>query len=205
MLIAFASIPPIATAQTSAGIDGLWDATVQIQNPKDNSVLTVPFRFEISGDAANIEGSFFNGDERVTSTGGRFADGTLRLNFDHYASRLEAQLNNGVLTGKYGNPARSLYEFSAKPHVITASTSGKVPNIDGQWEIEVESPKGEHAWRLIVKQSGAEVSAAILRVDGDTGTLTGTYRDGKFLLSHFSGARPDVLELVPQEDGIVGW
>ena len=32
--------------------------------------------------------------------------------------------------------------------------------------------------------------AAILRVDGDTGALTGSYKDGKFLLGHFSGARP---------------
>ncbi len=199
-LAAFPLVTPFATAQ-SPSLDGLWDATVKIQNPKDNSVLTVPFRFEISGDPANIRGSFFNGDERVTSTGGRFADGVLRLNFDHYASRLEAQLNNGVLTGKYGNPARTLYDFSAKPHVTTAATTGKFPNIDGQWEIEVESPKGEHAWRLIVHQSGTNVSAAILRVDGDTGTLTGTYSDGKFLLSHFSGARPGLLEIVPEQDG----
>jgi hypothetical protein len=35
------------------------------------------------------------------------------------------------------------------------------------------------AWRFLVRQKGADVSAAILRVDGDTGTLTGTWRDGK--------------------------
>ena len=172
LLVALFSLASLATAQTPS-LDGLWDATVKIQNPKDGSVLVVPFRFELSGDPANIKGSFFNGDERVTSTGGRFSDGVLLLNFDHYASRLEAKLDNGVLAGKYGNPARALYDFSAQPHVTAAAGSGKAPNIDGQWEIEVESPKGEHAWRLIVKQSGADVSAAILRVDGDTGTLTG--------------------------------
>jgi thiol-disulfide isomerase/thioredoxin len=64
-----------------------------------------------------------------------------------------------------------------------------------------KSSKGEAAWQLIVRQSGAEASAAILRVDGDTGTLTGTYRDGKFVLSHFSGARPLRLELTPVSDG----
>ncbi len=52
-----------------------------------------------------------------------------------------------------------------------------------------------------MRQSGAEASAAILRVDGDTGALTGSYRDGKFVLSHFSGARPALLELTPAEDG----
>jgi len=65
----------------------------------------------------------------------------------------------------------------------------------------VKSSKGELAWHFIVRQSGAEVSAAILRVDGDTGTLTGSYRDGKFVLSHFSGARPSLVEVTPQPDG----
>jgi thiol-disulfide isomerase/thioredoxin len=69
------------------------------------------------------------------------------------------------------------------------------------WEVGVQSPKGESAWRLIVRQSGTDVSAAILRVDGDTGTLTGSYRDGTFLLSHFSGVRPALLQVTPEKDG----
>ena len=52
-----------------------------------------------------------------------------------------------------------------------------------------------------MRQKGAEVSAAILRVDGDTGALTGEWRDGKFVLSHFSGARPNLLEVTPAADG----
>jgi thiol-disulfide isomerase/thioredoxin len=38
-------------------------------------------------------------------------------------------------------------------------------------------------------------------VDGDTGTLTGSYQDGKFVLSHFSGGRPALLVVTPQDDG----
>jgi hypothetical protein len=38
-------------------------------------------------------------------------------------------------------------------------------------------------------------------VDGDTGTLTGSYQDGKFVLSHFSGGRPALLVITPQSDG----
>jgi thiol-disulfide isomerase/thioredoxin len=45
------------------------------------------------------------------------------------------------------------------------------------------------------------VEATILRVDGDTGTLTGGFRDGKFVLGHFSGARPLRLEVTPLGDG----
>ena len=54
---------------------------------------------------------------------------------------------------------------------------------------------------MILRQSGTEISGAILRVDGDTGTLTGSFKDGKFVLSHFSGSRPALLILKPASDG----
>ena len=83
-----------------------------------------------------------------------------------------------------------------------ASGDANIPSIAGLWNVQVgKSSKGEAAWQFIVRQSGAEVSAAILRIDGDTGTMTGTFRDGKFVLSHFSGARPLRLELTPDADG----
>jgi len=77
----------------------------------------------------------------------------------------------------------------------------KIPSIAGLWNVQVKSSKGESAWQLIVRQAGAEASAAILRIDGDTGAVTGTYRDGKFVLGHFSGGRPLRLELTPAADG----
>lgn len=40
-----------------------------------------------------------------------------------------------------------------------------------------------------------------LRIDCDTGTLTGVYRNGVFRLSHFSGARPLLVEATPLPDG----
>ena len=67
--------------------------------------------------------------------------------------------------------------------------------------IPYKSEKGESAWQFIVRQSGPEVTAAVLRIDGDTGALQGSYRDGKFVLSHFSGARPAVFEVKPLADG----
>ena len=38
-------------------------------------------------------------------------------------------------------------------------------------------------------------------MDGDTGNLTGAYRDGTFVMSHFSGARPLLLEVTLEDDG----
>ena len=63
------------------------------------------------------------------------------------------------------------------------------------------SPKGEKAWRFVVQQKGGAVSAAILRVDGDTGAITGVYKNGKFVLSHFSGFRPNVMEVTLLKNG----
>ncbi len=65
----------------------------------------------------------------------------------------------------------------------------------------MKSPKGESAWHFIVRQNGGEVRATILRIDGDTGTLSSTFQNGKFILSHSPGARPNLIEVTPQSDG----
>ena len=188
------ALPSAARAQ-AASPAGLWDAAVVVGG------LEIPFRFEVAGSGSALSGWFFNGDEKVASTGGTFENGVLTLNFDHYATAVEATLVNGRLTGFY-NRATGYYPFYAKRFAPPSAFPNEVPAIDGLWQIGgVRSNKGEAAWRFIVRQSGAEVTAAILRVDGDTGALAGTYRDGKFVVSHFSGARPLVLELTPQKDG----
>jgi len=173
----------------------LWDAGIVV-----NGVM-IPFRLQLTVAGDSASGAFFNGDEPVRSTTGRYRSDALALEFAQYASSLQAKWSDGSLTGAYGRSGHPAYAFQARPHVTATPTStSKVPSIAGQWEIAVNS-KGEAAWRFFVRQSGAEVTASILRVDGDTGALSGTYRDGKFLLSHFSGARPLLLEVTPSADG----
>ena len=194
LLAAFVAVPILARAQTEAPT-GLWDAAVVVNG------LEIPFRFEIAGTGSQISGWFFNGDEKVLSTGGKYENGSLVLNFDHYATSVEATLVNGRLAGTYTRAA-GYYPFYARRFAPSPAYPNEVPAIDGLWQIGgVKSNKGEAAWRFIVRQAGAEVTAAILRVDGDTGALAGTYRNGKFIVSHFSGARPLVLELTPTKDG----
>ena len=177
-------------------ISGLWDASVQVNE------LRIPFRFEISGALGSARGSFFNGDEKVSSTSGHFDGKNLNLRFDHYATVLEAQLESGKLHGRYSRGSKGSYEFEAVPFHPSPVTDADVPSIAGLWEVGgVHSAKGESVWRLIVRQSGLEVTAAVLRIDGDTGSLSGTWHDGTFLLSHFSGARPSLFELKPRPDG----
>jgi thiol-disulfide isomerase/thioredoxin len=194
LFVVVALFTAVAAAAQPSTPAGLWDAAVVVNG------LEIPFRFEISQSGSNVSGWFFNGDEKVLSTGGKFENGSLVLNFDHYATAVEATLVNGRLAGTY-NRATGFYPFYAKRFAPSPAFPNEVPAIDGLWQIGVRSNKGESAWRFIVRQSGAEVTAAILRVDGDTGALAGTYRNGKFVISHFSGARPLVLELTPQKDG----
>ena len=184
----------LATVSLAQSVEGLWDATVKVN---DN---VIPFRIEFTGTGSAVSGNFFNGDERVPSSGGELKNGVLRLNFDSYANRLEATVANGSIDGRYGREGR-WYEFHAKPAAKAPANAKGVPDIAGLWEIATNSPKGESAWWFNVQQKGAEVSAAILRVDGDTGALTGTWREGKFVLSHFSAARPNLLEVTPAADG----
>jgi len=197
-LLALVLSPSRAGAQSPASLTGLWDATVTVPGG-----IEIPFRFELSGSGSSIKGSFFNGDDKVTSTTGQLENGSLVLSFDEYGTKLEAAVKDGRLEGQYSRGTRGApYPFQARRFVPAPVGKNNIPSIAGLWNVQVgKSSKGEAAWQLIVRQSGAEASAAILRVDGDTGTLTGTYRDGKFVLSHFSGARPLRLELTPGADG----
>jgi thiol-disulfide isomerase/thioredoxin len=196
VLLALLTLPSRAAAQSLAG---LWDATVTV----NNGALEIPFRFELAGSGSNIKGSFFNGDDKVTSTTGQLQNGSLVLTFDEYGTKLEATVKDGRLEGQYSRGTRGTpYPFQARRFTPVPAGDASIPSIAGLWNVQVgKSSKGEAAWQLIVRQSGAEASAAILRIDGDTGTLTGAYRDGKFVLSHFSGARPLRLELTPSADG----
>jgi thiol-disulfide isomerase/thioredoxin len=187
------SIVPAAVAQS---LDGLWDATITFNGE------SIPFRLQIAGEGSNLRGWLFNGDDKVISSGASYHDGSLVLNFDSYAAKLEAKLNDGELVGQYGPMLKKTYPVTARRHKAEASSNASAPSINGLWEVEVKSSKGEKAWRLIVQQkSASKVSAAILRVDGDTGALTGGYKDGKFVLSHFSGGRPSLMILTPAGDG----
>jgi len=105
---------------------------------------------------------------------------------------------------EFGENASAGSPFEAVRHVDTAEPEpANVPSIGGSWIIPLSTPsaKGENAFRFIVEQKGSYVEASILRVDGDTGAYSGTYKDGKWVLSHYDGGRPGVIEVVLRDDG----
>jgi peroxiredoxin len=177
---------------------GLWDAVVTVRE------VEVPFKFEISQQGSAYAGSFFDGDVRVPSTSGSFANNALTLAFDQYGSRIEATLKDDRLEGRYDRGTRgAAYPFRAVRAQPPQSVTGPVPSLAGEWRIVIanKSSNGESSWRFLITQNGPDVVAAIMRVDGDSGTLTGRFANGRLVLSHFSGARPTRIEITPQPDG----
>jgi thiol-disulfide isomerase/thioredoxin len=191
-----------ALAADVSAITGRWDAALVDNGPP------VPFRLDISASAGKLAGTFYDGFHPYDATTSvTFNDGKLVLKAEHYLTTITAHLQNGELVGdtRLTGPGYTIqYGFHAVRHVDAPTAAATAaPNIAGSWEIPLDSPssKGEKAFRLIVDQHGAQVAASILRVDGDTGAYSGSFKEGKWVLSHFDGHRPGVIEISTGKDG----
>jgi len=189
------------STHSATSVDGRWDAALT------RNGVSVPFRLDIEGDGPTLRGVLYDGFHPYEhTTSATFQDGKLTLRIDHYLTTINANLQGDKLVGGIGYQARSAnvdYEFSATRHVDAAVTESKAPSIAGSWIIPLDRPsaKGEKAFHFIVEQRGTEVAASILRVDGDTGSYSGSFHDGKWVLSHYDGSRPGVIEVTPNSDG----
>ena len=196
--LAFAALLFGAGAVRAETVAGRWDATAEV------SGAAIPFELQIDGGGNAVRGHFFDGERPTNpSTQGAFKDGRLHLVFASYAAVLDATVADGKLEGTYTARGHATPIHAVKSHG-GASGGGPAPRIAGEWIIPYHSPKGETAWRLIVHQKASAVEAAILRIDGDTGTLSGRFDRGVFRLSHYAGERPMLLEVTPRVDGSLG-
>jgi len=199
-LVLAATHTPAARAASS--IDGLWDAMV-VANGVD-----IPFRFEIATQGSTARGFFFEGDRKIESTAGTFSDGVLKLEYDYLNTTLELKVADDQLTGTYrtNRPNARPQDVRMRRFAPVEVGPQDPPLLAGTWEMrrvaeEVSAPRDTRTWHVFLRQSGAEFSGSILRVDGDTGTLVGHWRDGKLVLSHFAGERPNLFEATPNPDG----
>ena len=188
--------------RAASGVDGLWDAIVVANG------VEIPFRFEITTSGAEAQGFFFEGDRKVGSTSGHLAGGVLTLDYDFLNTTLTLAVEGDQLKGTYLNK-----RANAKPQDVRARRFAPVPagaddppKLAGNWEMrrkaeEATASRDTRTWHLIMRQSGADVSGAILRIDGDTGTLEGHWQNNKLLLSHFAGERPMLLEATVNAEG----
>ena len=198
-ILAGCSIPTMAEP---VSIAGLWDAVIVAND------VEVPFRFEIASNGPTASGSFFEGDRKIGSTSGSYADGELTLEYDFLNTTLRVKLQGDELVGTYQNK-----RANAKPQALrmrrfapVTLDADDVPALEGTWEMrrtadEVTAPRDTRTWHVFLRQSGGEVSGSILRIDGDTGTLSGRWSRGKLTLSHFAGERPNLFEATRNSDG----
>jgi thiol-disulfide isomerase/thioredoxin len=204
-LVAFSTPSQSPAAAQPTTITGLWDAVIVAND------VEVPFRFEIATSGTSAEGFFFEGDRKVGSTSGHFADGVLTLEYDFLNTTLQVKAEGDALVGTYQNK-----RANAKPQAVrmrrfvpVALDADDVPALEGTWEMrrvaaEVSAPRDTRTWHVFLRQSGAELSGSILRIDGDTGTLSGRWTGGKLRLSHFAGERPNLFEATRNADGTLG-
>jgi len=215
----------LALGLNAQDLNGRWAATLTSASGVD-----IPFRLDISKNGDQGVGTLHNGHDPKTTSSATIKDGMIELNFEHYLTSIRAEVKDGELDGQIvslrkagstsrpqgnqqyagtetaqANLVRAVYAstpFHAKRYVASSvKAAANVPQIGGVWEVAQETPKGEKAWRLIIEQKGAEILATVLRIDGDTGGLTGEWQDGKFIASHYDGARPGLIVLTPQADG----
>jgi len=197
-----------SSSRAQSNLTGLWDASITLDHAE------IPFRFEIAESKGQLQGFFFEGDKKIASTSGHFANGELQFRYDFLYSTLTATLNGDELAGtyRYNRKNGKTYPFRAhrfQPSATAANSQAAVPQIAGNWEMhlvgEDHSPKKDSravlSWKLFLRQSGPAVTGSILRIDGDTGTLTGSWRGNTLVLSHFAGERPVLFEAQLQPDG----
>ncbi|AIT05159.1 MULTISPECIES: TlpA disulfide reductase family protein [Sphingomonas] len=196
-----AGAPVIGAEPNASAVIGRWDAVLS------RNGVDIPFRLDIAPDGEGLKGVFYDGFKPYDgTTSATFRDGKLVLNVDHYLTTIDAKLQGGNLDGTVVAQNRETsadYAFHAVRHVDAPPAAVKAPAIAGNWEIPLATPssKGEKAFRFVVQQQGADVAASILRIDGDTGAYAGSFRDGKWVLSHFDGSRPGVIVVTPRVDG----
>ena len=72
VVLAVAACSP---APAPPSLAGQWEATVTVND------IDIPFLFEIGHNGDILNGTFFNGELRITSTAGRFEHDTMSLAF----------------------------------------------------------------------------------------------------------------------------
>jgi thiol-disulfide isomerase/thioredoxin len=203
-VIAAVVVLPQTYVAAASPVDGLWDAVI-VAGGADR--FEAPFRFEIATQGSGAEGFFFEGDRKVGSTSGTFVDGILKLDYEFLNTTLELKLNGDQLTGTYLNRRAGArpQDVRMRRFVPTAIADDNTPDLAGSWEMrrnadEITAPRDTRTWHVYLRQSGAEVSGTVLKVDGDFGTMVGHWQDGKLVLSHFAGERPNLFEATLNPD-----
>jgi peroxiredoxin len=195
ILLSFASLAPLHAQ--AAPIAGTWHGAATVKGQQ------VPMTLRITGVSGNLKAALLNGPESSPATDVAFTDNHLVVTFNYFARTIHATLADGKLTGTFDSATTALslvLQPEAADSVSKEPTAGPV----GDWEVAVRSAKGESAWDLRIQPpSSGTTKAVIQRIDGDTGSLYGSYDAAtkSYRFSHFTAAGPALYSVVEQADG----
>ncbi|HZS07389.1 MAG TPA: TlpA disulfide reductase family protein [Blastocatellia bacterium] len=185
-----------------ADINGRWQGVIFLS---ENEGDELPFRIELKKEDDQVTGSLVNGDERITSTGGSWDGRNLKLRFDFYDGELTAGLVRREMIGEFKRQwgkqtlTRRLKFWRETPNMNPPDQSGK--NVSGEWLMRVGEGADEKVWRASFRQTGSDVTGTIIPVSGDWGVMTGSFYDGKLMLSRFDGINARTFKAVLNDAG----
>jgi thiol-disulfide isomerase/thioredoxin len=218
----YSSIPP-----------GIWRATLELvpkevvmsndaepyQKLKDNQFEEVsegelPFNFEV---VYKNETDFYieiiNGEERIrlddiSTTHDRATNNdTIIIRFPVYGTYIKAAFEDGLMEGKFYNPARSpnyAIPFRAKfgkKHRFTTLKKEPLFDVNGKWETTFGVDESE-PYKAIgeFKQEKNKLTGTFITETGDYRFLDGTVQANKLYLSCFDGSHAFLFEAKLLED-----
>jgi peroxiredoxin len=179
-------------------LTGLWDATVTTDG------VHVPFRMQIAQKGSNAQGTLYDGKIEYRSDAGKFEGGKLRLHWNITNADLDATFDGKELKGQYvttRSHTRHLVKDVVAKRSAPAMENARAMSVAGRWTIKADDNDKKKVWSMTIQQKNADISGAIERLDGDSGTLTGTITGNTLVMSHFSGIRPSVMSGELMADG----
>ena len=184
-------------AQSQTPIAGVWEGNATVRGQQ------VPVHLEITSPGSNLKAALINGPEKSVASSVTFDDNHLLVTFNYFARTLDAKVENGQLIGTFGTATTRYPIVLSTGSATAAAPVTGAPSIKGDWEIQVKSAKGESAWQLRVEPIAKStiIHAVIQRIDGDTGSLFGTWNGQNYTVSHFTAAGPALYTFTPQPDG----
>jgi thiol-disulfide isomerase/thioredoxin len=181
-------------------LTGLWDATVITDG------VHVPFRMKLSQKGTTAQGTLYDGRIEYKSDAGNYERGKLHLHWNITNADLDVTFDGKELKGKYVT-RRSHTKLLTKEVVAMRAAptmeNAKAASVAGRWTIKSNDNDPKKVWSITIQQRGTDIAGAIERLDGDSGTLSGTITDRKLVMSHFSGIRPAVLTGEVMPDGVM--
>ncbi len=182
----------LCTSLYAETVAGLWHAAVKAPSGEE-----AYFDLEVTSQDGGWQGMLINGRDRNVSSSGTFDGRKLRLDFNYWDGRLEADFENGELRGAFTRQYRKqilVRPFRARRTPLAVPASAPEVDAGGEWLLDVVEDGRKEFWLASFAQDGAKLQGVLIPVSGDYGMHTGFVDGNRIVLTHFDGIRATILE-----------